>query len=64
MKDYGVKHKVELEEREILYLVEILKQQIEDKKTIVGGTPTLERMINRLEYPVRMAFIKSWSALK
>ena len=59
MKDYGVKHKVELEEREILYLVEILKQQIEDKKTIVGGTQTLERMINRLEYPVRMAFIKS-----
>tara|TARA_R100000908_G_C3680321_1_gene99257 strand:- start:312 stop:524 length:213 start_codon:yes stop_codon:yes gene_type:complete len=48
MKDYGITHKVDLEEREILFLVEILKKKIKDREAIAG----LGQIIDKLEHPV------------
>ena len=49
MKDYGIKHAVNLEEREILFLIEILTEKIEDP--IIG----LGKLIQTLDDSIKKA---------
>jgi hypothetical protein len=35
-KDYGIQHSGKLEEREILFLIEILEEKLKNRETILG----------------------------
>jgi|APSaa5957512535_1039671.scaffolds.fasta_scaffold148722_3 hypothetical protein len=35
-KDYGIQHSGKLEEREILYLIEILEEKLDNREPILG----------------------------
>ena len=35
-KDYGIQHSGKLEEREILFLIEILEEKVRNEETILG----------------------------
>ena len=52
MKDYGIKHLVNLEEREIIFLIEILTEKIEDPNTAING---LGKLIQTLEDSIKEA---------
>lgn len=52
MKDYGIKHLVNLEEREIIFLIEILTEKIETPGTAING---LGELIQTLEDSIKEA---------